>query len=256
MTGDAMTNDVMTSSPATSARRSSGARLRSATSQDSAMSSRREALAGALPVGQNAPQRAPFGLYAEQLSGTAFTAPRALNRRSWVYRIRPSVMHKPYRQIANGLLRSTPFDEVPAPPNQLRWSPVPIPDKPTDFLRRTGYAGGQRRSRAAQRRGDPSLCGEPQHGGALLLQRRRRTAVGAAIRANAAAHRIGAHSACTWRNRGRAARYQVSRGIAGGRGTRLCLRKLWRELSTAGAGAYWRELSCEFARLPDSGRGL
>ena len=54
-----------------------------------------------------------FGLYAEQLSGTAFTAPRALNRRTWVYRIRPSVMHKPYSQIANGLLRSTPFDEVP-----------------------------------------------------------------------------------------------------------------------------------------------
>jgi len=93
-----------------------------------------EAVAGALPTGQNAPQQAPLGLYAEQLSGTAFTAPRALNRRSWVYRIRPSVMHKPYRRIDNGLLHSTPFDHVPATPNQLRWSPVPIPDKPTDFL--------------------------------------------------------------------------------------------------------------------------
>jgi homogentisate 1,2-dioxygenase len=93
-----------------------------------------EAIAGALPVGQNAPQQVPFGLYAEQLSGTAFTVPRALNRRSWVYRIRPSVMHKPYRQIDNGLLRSTPFNEVPAPPNQLRWSPAPIPTEPTDFI--------------------------------------------------------------------------------------------------------------------------
>ncbi len=93
-----------------------------------------EAVAGALPTGQNAPQQVPFGLYAEQLSGTPFTAPRALNRRSWLYRIRPSVMHHPYRKIANGLLRSTPFDEVPAPPNQLRWNPVPMPDKPTDFL--------------------------------------------------------------------------------------------------------------------------
>ncbi len=93
-----------------------------------------EAVAGALPTGQNAPQKVPLGLYAEQLSGTAFTAPRALNRRTWVYRIRPSVMHKPYDQIANGLLRSTPFSEVPAPPNQLRWNPLPIPDKPTDFL--------------------------------------------------------------------------------------------------------------------------
>jgi homogentisate 1,2-dioxygenase len=93
-----------------------------------------EAVAGALPVGQNAPQKTPFGLYAEQLSGTAFTAPRALNRRSWVYRIRPSVMHKPYSQIGNGLIRSTPFDEVTAPPNQLRWNPVPIPREPTDFV--------------------------------------------------------------------------------------------------------------------------
>jgi homogentisate 1,2-dioxygenase len=93
-----------------------------------------EAVPGALPRGQNAPQQVPFGLYAEQLSGTAFTAPRALNRRSWVYRIRPSVMHKPYRQIDNGLLRSTPFDEVPAPPNQLRWNPAPIAAEPTHFL--------------------------------------------------------------------------------------------------------------------------
>jgi homogentisate 1,2-dioxygenase len=93
-----------------------------------------EAVLGALPVGQNAPQRVPLGLYAEQLSGTAFTAPRTLNRRTWVYRIRPSVMHKPYRQIANGLIRSTPFDESPVTPNQLRWSPLPIPETPADFL--------------------------------------------------------------------------------------------------------------------------
>src|SRR5271157_5964909 len=71
-----------------------------------------EAGPGALPVGQNSPQRAPLGLYAEQISGTAFTAPRAQNRRSWVYRIRPSVMHRPYHQIANGWLRSSPFEEA------------------------------------------------------------------------------------------------------------------------------------------------
>jgi homogentisate 1,2-dioxygenase len=93
-----------------------------------------EALPGALPVGQNSPQRAPLGLYAEQISGTAFTAPRSSNRRSWAYRIRPSVMHKPYQPIAAGLLRGTPFDEVATSPNQLRWNPVPIPSKPTDFV--------------------------------------------------------------------------------------------------------------------------
>ncbi|MDX2040973.1 MAG: homogentisate 1,2-dioxygenase [Acidobacteriota bacterium] len=93
-----------------------------------------EALPGALPVGQNSPQQVPFGLYAEQLSGTAFTAPRAANRRSWLYRIRPSVQHKPFRQISNRLLRSAPFNELPPTPNQLRWDPLPLPTEPTDFV--------------------------------------------------------------------------------------------------------------------------
>ncbi len=92
-----------------------------------------EALPGALPVGRNSPQRAPYGLYAEQLSGTAFTAPRAHNRRSWLYRIRPAAMHQPFERIDNGRLLSR-FDEVPTPPNQLRWDPLPLPNRPTDFL--------------------------------------------------------------------------------------------------------------------------
>ena len=92
-----------------------------------------EALPGALPAHQNSPQRAPFGLYAEQLSGTAFTAPRACNRRSWLYRIRPAAMHKPFRQISNGRIVSR-FDEVAVPPNQLRWDPLPMPQVPTDFI--------------------------------------------------------------------------------------------------------------------------
>jgi homogentisate 1,2-dioxygenase len=93
-----------------------------------------EAVDGALPSGQNAPQRAPLGLYAEQLSGTPFTAPRAANRRSWLYRIRPSVMHKPYREISRGLLRTAPFSEVVPSPNQLRWDPIPFPAGETDFV--------------------------------------------------------------------------------------------------------------------------
>ena len=101
-----------------------------------------EAVAGALPVGQNSPQKHPLGLYAEQLSGTPFTAPRGSNRRSWLYRIRPSVVHKPYTPIAGtGLLRSS-FDEVPATPNQLRWSPFEIPNEPTDFVQGIRTLGG------------------------------------------------------------------------------------------------------------------
>lgn len=94
-----------------------------------------EAVAGALPIGQNSPQRVPFGLYAEQLSGTAFTAPRAENRRSWLYRTRPSADHPPFMSYAKAsLLRSTPFDEAPVSPNRLRWDPPVLPEAPTDFI--------------------------------------------------------------------------------------------------------------------------
>ena len=93
-----------------------------------------EAVKGALPQGQNSPQQPPFGLYAEQINGSAFTMPRHTNKRSWMYRIRPSVVHRPYERISNGLIRSTPFDEVVTPPNQLRWDPVPMPTSPTTFI--------------------------------------------------------------------------------------------------------------------------
>lgn len=92
-----------------------------------------EALPGALPVGRNSPQKAPYGLYTEHLSGTAFTAPRVGNQRTWFYRIRPSAQHQPFKRIDNRLIRSTPFGEVETPPNRMRWDPLPIPDAPTDF---------------------------------------------------------------------------------------------------------------------------
>lgn len=93
-----------------------------------------EAIAGALPQGQNTPQKAPLGLYAEQVSGAAFTAPRAENLRSWVYRIRPSVIHGEFIPVEQRSLRSRPFDETPPTPTQLRWNPLPMPDAPTDFI--------------------------------------------------------------------------------------------------------------------------
>lgn len=93
-----------------------------------------EALPGALPKGKNSPQKVAYGLYAEQISGTPFTAPRNENKRNWFYRIRPSVIHKPFRQIDSRQMRSGPFDEVPPPPSQMRWDPPPIPSEPTDFV--------------------------------------------------------------------------------------------------------------------------
>ena len=93
-----------------------------------------EALPGILPEGQNAPQKPPRGLYTEQISGTPFTAPRDHNRRSWLYRIRPSAAHPAFRRIDNGLIRSAPFDEATPSPNRLRWEPLPFPDEPADFM--------------------------------------------------------------------------------------------------------------------------
>ncbi|CAM2188023.1 Homogentisate 1,2-dioxygenase [Paraburkholderia sacchari] len=93
-----------------------------------------EAVAGALPVGQNSPQRAPLGLYAELLSGAAFTAPRDHNLRTWMYRRRPSAMQREMRRIPNGNWLSAPFNEVEVPANRLRWNPWPMPQEPADFV--------------------------------------------------------------------------------------------------------------------------
>jgi homogentisate 1,2-dioxygenase len=102
-----------------------------------------EAWPKALPIGRNSPQKVPFGLYAEQLSGSAFTAPRHENRRSWLYRLRPTANHKPYAPYPGApLLRSGPFSEGAASPNRLRWSPLPIPAHPVNFLESLVTYGG------------------------------------------------------------------------------------------------------------------
>jgi homogentisate 1,2-dioxygenase len=92
-----------------------------------------EALAGALPVGRNSPQRCAYGLYAEQFSGTAFTAPRHSNRRSWLYRIRPAAVHGEFVPRAARWVTNR-FDALTPSPNQLRWDPLPLPRQATDFV--------------------------------------------------------------------------------------------------------------------------
>ena len=96
-----------------------------------------EALEGALPVGRNSPQKLAYGLYAEQLSGSPFTAPQATNQRSWLYRIRPTVKHSGrYEKVDKGFMRTAPAarEESELPLGQLRWDPLPLPDRDTTFV--------------------------------------------------------------------------------------------------------------------------
>jgi homogentisate 1,2-dioxygenase len=93
-----------------------------------------EALDGALPAGRNSPQQVAYGLYTEQISGTAFTAPRANNRRTWLYRLRPAVLHGAFEAYRQPRVRSAPFADAETPPDQLRWDPFALPKAPTDFV--------------------------------------------------------------------------------------------------------------------------
>jgi homogentisate 1,2-dioxygenase len=95
-----------------------------------------EALPGALPVGRNSPQKVNYGLYAEQLSGSPFTAPQATNQRSWLYRIRPTVRHAgQFERIDKGRLRTAPVrEDGDLPIGQMRWGPTPMPTDKLTFV--------------------------------------------------------------------------------------------------------------------------
>ncbi len=93
-----------------------------------------EAVSGTLLPGRNSPQRVPHGLYTEQLSGSAFTAPRHVNFHSWLYRIRPSVLHGEFIPFAQDYLASPPFNQIATPPTQMRWNPLPYPSAKCHFV--------------------------------------------------------------------------------------------------------------------------
>ena len=95
-----------------------------------------EALPGALPIGRNSPQKVAYGLYAEQLSGSPFTAPREQNQRSWLYRIWPTVKHSGrYTRIDKRRIRTAPAREESALPiGQQRWNPIPVPNEELTFV--------------------------------------------------------------------------------------------------------------------------
>lgn len=93
-----------------------------------------EALTDALPKGQFSPQKVNYNLYTEQFSSTAFTAPRHSNRRSWTYRIRPSIAMGDFLPYSQSLIKTGPETDIPCPPNVLRWDPLPLPETQTDFI--------------------------------------------------------------------------------------------------------------------------
>lgn len=100
-----------------------------------------EALPGTLPVGRNSPQHVAHDLYAEQLTGTAFTAPRYANRRSWLYRIRPAAVHGRFEPFEQPRFHND-FGTGPVTPEKLRWSPLPMPEQPADFIEGLFTVGG------------------------------------------------------------------------------------------------------------------
>lgn len=108
-----------------------------------------ETLPNALPAAQNNPQKCAYGLYAEQLSGTAFTLPRGRNQRSWLYRVLPPVVHEKYAPVAHPLLTND-FADATLTPQQMRWSPMPFPKagEQLDFVTGLKTVGGA---------GDPTL---------------------------------------------------------------------------------------------------
>ncbi len=93
-----------------------------------------EAVDGALPKGRNSPQRPAYGLYAEQLSGTAFTTPRHENRRSWLYRMRPTADHRPFARYEGAPLFAPGTVQEPLAPNRLRWDPPKDLPEGKDFV--------------------------------------------------------------------------------------------------------------------------
>ena len=216
-----------------------------------------EALAGALPVGRNSPQKCPYGLYAEQLSGSPFTAPRTTNERSWLYRIRPTVMHwGEFEKADIGLWRTAPCAEVDVPIAPMRWDPIAIPDETLSFIEgvRTMTTAGDAGTQAGM--GAHVYLDHALDAGRVLLQRRRRDAVRAAAGRAAALDRVRHHRHRARRDRGHPARRQDPRRAHERAGPRLPVRELRRRVHAARARADRRQLPRQPARFPDAGRRL
>ena len=217
-----------------------------------------EALAGALPVGQNSPQSCAYGLYAEQLSGSTFTAPRGANQRSWLYRIRPSVLHaRGFSPADASYWKTAPGSREEAPSlGQFRWSPVPIPSEKLTFVAgvRTITTAGDVDTRTGMSAGiyfvtqsmvddyfynaDGELLIVPQQGALTFFTEFGRIDVTPG-------------EICVI-PRGVKFKVELIDGPARG----YSVRELWRVLHLAESRSDRRQLSRQFARFQDAGRRL
>merc|ERR1712180_436681 len=188
---------------------------------------------GALPEGQNNPQRCKYGLYAEQLSGTAFTAPRKSNQRSWLYRILPSVKHQPFVPFKQDLV-TVNWDEQHPNPNQLRWKPFSLPQNQTWP-------------------GNPHLCLQLKHDEPGDVQQRRGHVVGAPAGQTQHHHRARQDGGGTQRDLRNPTRHQVQRGC-GRTNKRLHSRGVRRPFCPSQLGTNWSKRTCQSKGLLDPHR--
>ena len=223
-----------------------------------------EAVKGALPVGRNSPQQAPLGLYAEQLSGTAFTQPRAVNRRTWVYRILPSRQAPGLQADRQQEPQGNPVrrDRTEPEPAPLGPAPAPAPDRTRPgrraarLHRRPLHRRGQRRHQDPQRHGRPPLRRQQEHAGPLLRRLRRRAAVRPRAQRDHPAHRARPAPGQPGRDRGGPARHQVPGRTARRHRARLPVRELRRELHPPGTRPDRRQRPGQRAGLPLPARRL
>ncbi len=216
-----------------------------------------EAVAGALPRDQNTPQRPAFGLYVEELNGTAFTAPRGVSRSTWTYRIRPSAVHKPFRPIGkparSGAARSTKSrrPRISCAGDRCRFPP----SQPTSSMASSRSAAMATRRTQSGAAIHVYAANRPMTQ-PVLLQRRRRAADRSAVGRADAAHRAGRARRAARDSRPRAARHQVSRRAAGWIGARIHLRELRPAPAAARSRTDRHVRSGQRARLPGAGRGI
>ena len=194
-----------------------------------------EALAGALPVGRNSPQKVNYGLYAEQLSGSPFTAPQATNQRTWLYRIRPTVRHTGrFQKIEFGL---HPHRAGPRRNRSADRAVALVADadsqESADLRHWPVHDDHRRRCRGADRHGEPRADRDQVDGARAFLQRRRRNAHRCPAEQDALLHRVRRDRDRAGRDLRHSARRDLPRRTDQRAGARLRLRELRRRLQAA-----------------------